>query len=249
MPELKRVQCSHSGKPEGKICLLGVVRQCLIPSGKGGEPSIWYSVVKSFSRTPRQFNLRKGQAEKEPTDPDVKPIKNLGMNQISFGILEVILVIFVTVLFMALVSSLIQLQDSIRNVFLQMFSSVLLTTVCGFAFITAYMFAYKYLLLMEMKQQTKMQSRNEKIFLIAIRGFYGLTLAMAIVFSTFVIIIRGSDEWFIIYQWIAVLVFSSALIGLVWNLYSHWQHLFPSKTWEEPSSLTVNSASVNEPFV
>ena len=246
MPELKLIQCSHSGTPDGKICLLGINKKTL--KGEPGEGAECYKITKTISRSPRQFHLRKSKPEEEAKDPEVKPLRNLRLSQIELSSLELILILLVDVLFMGLISS-FNIFDSKPYKFIQMLTLVVLTTLLGIAFNAFLVFLYKFLLSMEMREQSKLNSKKEMICSFVIRGFYVVCLILAVVLSFWIGGIRYEDPLFVIFQWVSVLFCSTALLVLVWSLSFYWDVWFPPKErMSEISDLTVNSASVNEPM-
>ena len=137
LPQLKTVQCSHSGRVGKRIFLLGLLVQCII-----GEPpeddTLWsYKLHKNITRTERQFNLRKTKGtEKDVSESEGHPMP-IYLYDIPLRYLEICFVLFIDITFIAFISIYLPM-DFISNIALKMYVLILCLTILGICFNTIF---------------------------------------------------------------------------------------------------------------
>ena len=244
MPELKQIQCSHSGQQKDKILLLGVFKQGLI--GENADNIIYYKLAKHITRTPRRFNLHPHKEGQDITEAEDRPIQSLSLLKINFSQLLLLFILYIDISLNILISTLIPI-DYRQSTFAPMLANIAVTTLSSIVLMAIIIFCFKVVLMVQMKQQMRMNFENEKWIRTAIVAICVPLLLSTVGTNIYVAILLDDSPFIVIYRLIAITVCSTALTTFVWYLYSLWEYYHLKRRSLESSVLTVNSASVNDP--
>ena len=161
MPELKKVECSHSSKSDGKITLFAIFVFCR----KGTKDFRVYKINKSIDRESHTFPMIKDDDKSIKTEKE--GLKILSHYSVNYSFLELIWILFVNISMIGTVDAVFPFRfgqsENKFSILLEMFIRVAISSSVAIIFSFVFLKAYNFLLLQKLREQTKMYSKCETI--------------------------------------------------------------------------------------
>lgn len=218
LPELKKVNCSHSGSPDVRIILFGVFVLCR----RGPEEYKLYRINKNIGRENRSFKmilLEKDEGEDQMIEAEQVQLKSLNL-QINYSFLELVWIFFVNISLIGLMAAILPkiYRFYPSSVYIEMTITVLICSCAALVFNLLLTKVYQWMLLAELKQQTKMNSKYEKIFFITIKVYYVISILVSFLFGLYVGFQNTRQKNIETYQWVCIIFCATGLFAFVWEV-------------------------------
>ncbi|CAG2112600.1 unnamed protein product [Medioppia subpectinata] len=216
LPKLTRVVCSHNGDMESKILLMGVLVKGI---HNDRERLDWFPIRKNIIRNSRQFNLR---AKDPETDTKVEtPLRHISINQISLSFLELLWIVFLDISFIAslVVFMPLPLRQS-YSITEEMAVTVGIITPVAIVFHTLVVVLYKYILVLQMRQQLALSATAENNIQRAILVLYITSTALAMISGMAVVYRHKHNTFLETYQWLSCDLCITGILVLVYSVVS-----------------------------
>ena len=222
LPELKQIWCKHSGRPEIKIALFGV----LVHSSNNDDEYLVYRMNKHILRTQRQFKIKRYEENNSNNDVDYESelhLKNIGIFQINLKFLEMAFILCLVISFVAFMTAVFStiLRDRIHTKWLFILTLVVICTPVGIAYNMILVLIYKWISIQDIKQRMRMTVKDSKMSSIMFQVFYVFTFVISIVFLIGVYLCKDNEEPVYVFQWFSASFCSSSLVAMIWCLVSH----------------------------